>query len=163
MLTQGRSEKSSSIYNTEVLTQIFKEEGKDLFDARSASLGHTLQGGVPSPLDRTRAARLSLKCMQFLEQHAVPNAQSAKGKRSYSKATAAMIAIVGSKIVYATMDEVKEVTDMKRRKGTNEWWRSIKPLAEVSLTSLFHVFCLHKGMWLTWTQGHGWTIWIGSQ
>lgn len=70
--------------------------------------------------------------MQFLEKHAVPNAQSAKGKRQYSKATAAMIAIRGSKIVYATMDEVKEVTDMKLRKGTNEWWRSIKPLAEVS-------------------------------
>lgn len=146
--TRDRSEKSSSIYNTEVLTQIFKEEGKDLFDARSASLGHTLQGGVPSPLDRTRAARLSLKCMQFLEQHATPNAQSAKGKRPYSKATAAMIAIVGSKIVYATMDEVKQVTDMKRRKGTNEWWRSIKPLAEVRLvfSTLFScIFCRGRG------------------
>lgn len=128
----GRSEKSSSIYNTEVLTKILKEEGKDLFDARSASLGHTLQGGVPSPLDRTRAARLSLKCMQFLEEHATPNAQAAKGKRQYSKQTAAMIAIRGRKIVYATMDEVKQVTDMRLRKGKDEWWRSIKPLAEVS-------------------------------
>lgn len=127
-----RSEKSSSIYNTDVLTKILKEEGKDLFDARSASLGHTLQGGVPSPLDRTRAARLSLKCMQFLEEHGTPNAQSAKGKRQYSKQTAAMIAIRGRKIVYATMDEVVAVTDMKLRKGKDEWWASIKPLAEVS-------------------------------
>lgn len=130
-----RSEKSSSIYNTDVLTKIFKEEGKDLFDARSASLGHTLQGGVPSPLDRTRAARLSLKCMQFLEQHAVPNAQAAKGKRQYSKQTAAMIAIRGRKIVYATMDEVRDVTDMKLRKGKDEWWAHIKPLAEVRRSS----------------------------
>jgi 6-phosphofructokinase 1 len=70
--------------------------------------------------------------MQFLEEHATPNAQSAKGKKSYSKQTAAMIAIRGRKIVYATMDEVKAKADMKLRKGKDEWWRSIKPLAEVS-------------------------------
>lgn len=131
----GRSEKSSNIYNTDVLTKILKEEGKDLFDARSASLGHTLQGGVPSPLDRTRAARLSLKCMQFLEKHATPNAQSAKGKKTYSKETAAMIAIRGSEIIYPTMDEVKAKADMKLRKGRDEWWRSIKDLAEVCRVS----------------------------
>ncbi|ORY30350.1 6-phosphofructokinase [Naematelia encephala] len=126
-----KSEKSSHIYTTETLTKIFKEEGKEIFDARSASLGHTLQGGVPSPLDRTRAARLSLRCMQFLEEHAVPNAQHLKGKRHYSIDTACMIAIRGSKVVYANMDEVLKVTDMKLRRGTDEWWADIKRLAEV--------------------------------
>ncbi len=126
-----KSEKSSAIYNTETLTKILKEEGKDLFDARSASLGHTLQGGVPSPLDRTRAARLSLRCMQFLEQNATPRSEIVKGKRKYSKQTAAMIAIRGSGIVYATMEEVLARTDMERRTGTGEWWSDIKNLAEV--------------------------------
>ena len=69
--------------------------------------------------------------MQFLEKHATPNAQSAKGKKSYSKETAAMIAIRGSEIIYPTMDEVKAKADMKLRKGRDEWWRSIKDLAEV--------------------------------
>jgi 6-phosphofructokinase 1 len=69
--------------------------------------------------------------MQFLEKHAVPNAQSLKGKRKYSTETAAMIAIRGSKIVYATMDEVKKHTDMKLRRGKDEWWLDIKFLAEV--------------------------------
>jgi 6-phosphofructokinase 1 len=119
------------VYTTETLTKILKEEGKDLFDARSASLGHTLQGGVPSPLDRTRAARLSLRCMQFLEEHAVPNAQSQKGKRKYSSDTAVMIAIVGSKIVYANMEEVLKHSDMKLRRGKNVWWEGLKRLAEV--------------------------------
>ncbi|WWC59514.1 6-phosphofructokinase [Kwoniella dejecticola CBS 10117] len=134
-----KSEKSSTIYTTEVLTKIFKEEGKELFDARSASLGHTMQGGTPSPMDRTRAARLSLRCMQFLEKHATPNAQSShrsgpKGvhhKRTYSTETATMIAIRGSKIVYATMDEVLKHTDMKLRRGKDEWWSDIKRLAEI--------------------------------
>ncbi|WVQ69303.1 6-phosphofructokinase [Kwoniella botswanensis] len=137
-----KSEKSSSIYTTEVLTKIFKEEGKELFDARSASLGHTMQGGTPSPMDRTRAARLALRCMQFLEQHAVPNSQTssithrggsgAKHKKpSYSTETATMIAIRGSKIVYATMEEVLKHTDMKLRRGKDEWWSDIKRLAEI--------------------------------
>ena len=69
--------------------------------------------------------------MQFLEQHSVPNAQSQKGKRKFSKDTAAMIAIRGSSIVYADMDEVMKHTDMKLRRGTDEWWSDIKRLAEV--------------------------------
>ncbi|OXH03923.1 6-phosphofructokinase, partial [Cryptococcus neoformans] len=136
-----KAEKSSSVYTTETLTKIFKEEGKDLFDARSASLGHTLQGGVPSPLDRTRAARLSLRCMQFLEEHASPNSQASHhkpksaahthaGGKSFPKDTAAMIAIIGSKVVYATMEDVLKVTDMKLRRGTDEWWSDCKLLAE---------------------------------
>ena len=51
-----------------MITDMFKEEGGKLFDSRSASLGHTLQGGIPSPLDRARAVRLALKCMAFVEQ-----------------------------------------------------------------------------------------------
>ncbi|KAL7420027.1 6-phosphofructokinase, alpha subunit [Cryptotrichosporon argae] len=128
-----KSEKASSTYSTELLTKILKEEGHDLFDARSASLGHTLQGGVPSPLDRTRAARLALRCMQFLELHATPNAQTQR-KRALppaTTATAAMIAIQGSQVKFASMDEVLAVTDMKRRRGKHVWWRDIKKLAEV--------------------------------
>jgi 6-phosphofructokinase 1 len=41
-----------------------------------------------------------------------------------------MIAIRGSKIVYATMDEVVADTDMKLRRGKNQWWAGIKDLAE---------------------------------
>ncbi|KAG9225066.1 hypothetical protein CCMSSC00406_0008770 [Pleurotus cornucopiae] len=63
-----RSEQASSVYTTEFITKMLKEEGGSLFDSRSASLGHTLQGGIPSPIDRARAVRLSLKCMSFLER-----------------------------------------------------------------------------------------------
>lgn len=69
--------------------------------------------------------------MQFLEEHAVPNAQSARGKRNYNKQTAVMIAIRGSRIVYATVDEVAAHTDFKLRRGKDEWWADIKPLAEM--------------------------------
>ena len=41
-----------------------------------------------------------------------------------------MIAIVSSKIKMATMDEVAKHTDMKLRRGKDEWWTGIKGLAE---------------------------------
>ncbi len=68
LLTSQRNEAASQVYKTDVITKIIKEEGRDLFDSRSASLGHTLQGGIPSPLDRARAVRLSLKSMAFIER-----------------------------------------------------------------------------------------------
>lgn len=69
--------------------------------------------------------------MQFLEQHAVPNAQSQRGKRQYSPETAVMIAIRGSQIVLATVEEVSRHTDFKLRRGKDEWWADIKGLAEM--------------------------------
>lgn len=121
------------MYTTDVITKIYKDEGSELFDARSASLGHTLQGGVPSPIDRTRAARLSLLAMQFLEKHGQPNAQAyhPRKKSEPKTETAAMIAIRGSKIVYAPMDEVLKHTDMQKRRGDNTWWSGVKELVEV--------------------------------
>ncbi len=120
------------MYTTDLITKILKEEGRDLFDARSASLGHTLQGGTPSPLDRTRAARLSLKCMQFLEEHATPRAHAHSKRPTAPKPeSATSITIQGSQIVFATVDEVLKATDMKNRRGKSTWWRDLKDLAEM--------------------------------
>lgn len=68
--------------------------------------------------------------MQFLEQHATPNAQSVRGKRKYSKETAVMIAIRGSRIEHVTMDTVSAHTNFKLRRGKDEWWGDLKALAE---------------------------------
>jgi 6-phosphofructokinase 1 len=136
-LVDCRSEKSSKVYTTEVMTNILKEEGKDLFDARSASLGHTLQGGTPSPLDRTRAARLTLRCMQFLEEHAVSPSQksSYKGRNkvptSNTPQSAASITIQGSQIIFAPVADVLKAADMKNRRGKETWWKEMKALAEL--------------------------------
>lgn len=141
-----RNEKSSSVYTTELITNILKEEGGELFDSRSASLGHTLQGGVPSPLDRARAVRLSSKCIQFLESHHKPReaAPSTTGGGTRRKATlsgfpadayvresAAVITIQGSRIVFAPVEDVLAQTDMKNRRGKTTWWKDIRELVEL--------------------------------
>ena len=125
-----RSEASSSIYTTEVITKILKEEGGSLFDSRSASLGHTLQGGIPSPLDRARAVRLTMKCMHFLEKHSATLKALPEKQRKASKDSAAVITMQGASIVFAPVAQVLEHTDLKNRRGTGVWWQDLKYLAE---------------------------------
>lgn len=62
---------SQSTYTTDVLSSIFHEEGKGLFDSRTATLGHLQQGGVPSPLDRIRAMRMAVSCAEWIEANAL--------------------------------------------------------------------------------------------
>ncbi|CDZ97071.1 6-phosphofructokinase [Phaffia rhodozyma] len=134
-----RNEKSSSVYNTELITDILKEEGGALFDARSASLGHTLQGGIPSPLDRARAVRLSTRCIQFLEKHhlarktktGLHKARHDEPSPEYVNESAAVITIQGSKIIFAPVEDVLKETDMKKRRGKHPWWADIRALVEL--------------------------------
>ncbi|GAC71954.1 pyrophosphate-dependent phosphofructo-1-kinase [Moesziomyces antarcticus T-34] len=135
-----RNEKSSDVFTTEVITKILKEEGNSLFDARSASLGHTLQGGVPSPLDRVRATRLALKCCEFLEAEALKQRSSSStsskigagaSEKSYSDQTAVMITIQGSTICFTSATEMARNADMKNRRGKTAWWHEFKALVEL--------------------------------
>jgi len=125
-----RNEKASDIYTTEFITKILKEEGGSLFDSRSASLGHTLQGGIPSPMDRARAVRLSMKCMGFLEEQSTQLKKMKDHSRKHIRHSAAVITIQGSSIVFAPVTEVVEHADMKNRRGIDAWWLGLKDLAE---------------------------------
>ena len=112
-----------------MLTKMFQEEGDKLFDARCASLGHTLQGGVPSPLDRARAVRLSLKGMAFIEKHHEMLSKQLK-TRSAEPESAAVITIQSSSIKWVPVQEMVQHADMKNRRGKTAWWHDVVLLVE---------------------------------
>ncbi|EEB97201.1 hypothetical protein MPER_03527 [Moniliophthora perniciosa FA553] len=125
-----RNEVASQVYTTDVITKMFKEEGGSLFDSRSASLGHTLQGGVPSPMDRARAVRLSLKCMTFIEkQHEILMKQPAKTRHALPD-SAAVITIQRSSVEWVPVQEMVGQADMQNRRGKDAWWEGMKELVE---------------------------------
>jgi 6-phosphofructokinase 1 len=115
-----------------MITKMLQEEGGTLFDARSASLGHTLQGGIPSPMDRARAARLSLKCMAFLELHHEKIQKSANGHKSRHAPpeSAAIITIQTSSVKMVPVQEMVQHADMTNRRGKEAWWSGAKDLEE---------------------------------
>ena len=124
-----RSEKASKTYTTEVVSNIFAEEGKDLFDSRLVSLGHTLQGGVPSPRDRTRAIRLTVKCIDFLEAH---HLRKLAGQPVESfEPDIATVAVEGPGIRFVGIKEMLAASNMKDRRGKAWWWADIKDLIDM--------------------------------
>jgi len=61
-----RSEHADPYYTTPFLVSLYEKEGGDLFDARPSILGHTQQGGRPSPFDRIQANRLAAVALEQL-------------------------------------------------------------------------------------------------
>ncbi|KAI0359832.1 6-phosphofructokinase [Trametes cingulata] len=125
-----RNEVASEVYTTEVITKMFKEEGGSLFDSRSAALGHTLQGGIPSPLDRARAVRLSLKCMAFLERHHEELLKQQARSKQAPPESAAIITIQGTSVQWVPVQDMVEHADMKNRRGKHSWWEGHRELVE---------------------------------
>ena len=113
-----------------MIQKMLQEEGGKLFDSRSASLGHTLQGGIPSPIDRARAVRLSLKCMVFLEQHHEALRRQPEFQRKAPPESAAVITIQGTRVILTPVRDMAQHADMKNRRGKSSWWEGLKPLAE---------------------------------
>lgn len=67
-----RNEFCSDTYSAEVMSKIFEEEAEGSFDCRWVSLGHIVQGGRPSPLDRIRGTRLAVMAVNYLESFLCP-------------------------------------------------------------------------------------------
>jgi len=111
------SEGASSVYSTTVLTKMFQEEGAHLFEARFASLGHTLQGFVPSAIDRSRAVRLSFKYMAFIEKHVEMRHKT----RCVGPESAAIITIQSGSIKWVPVQEMVPHADTANRRGKSAW------------------------------------------
>ncbi|KAI0783672.1 6-phosphofructokinase [Abortiporus biennis] len=125
-----RNEVASDVYTTEMITKMFKEEGGKLFDSRSASLGHTLQGGIPSPLDRARAVRLSLKCMSFIEHHHDLLLKQPGKSKVAPPESAAVIVIRGSHVKWVPVQDMVPHADMVNRRGKENSWSKTTELVE---------------------------------
>lgn len=130
ILSLYRNEKASMVYTTDMITKMFKEEGGLLFDSRSASLGHTLQGGVPSPLDRAYGVRFALKSMAFIERHHEQLREKKFKARQAGPDSAAVITVRSAAIKWVPVREMVEHADMKNRRGKSTWWGKNKELAE---------------------------------
>ena len=80
-----RNEFCSDTYSAEVMSKIFEEEAEGSFDCRWVSLGHIVQGGRPSPLDRIRATRLAVMAVNYIEAFLCPERLSDGLSAQYSK------------------------------------------------------------------------------
>lgn len=123
-----RNENASTTYTTEVIANMIKEESHGRFESRFAIPGHVQQGGTPSPMDRVRAVRLAVRCVQFLEGYT--------GKSSEEIVTdetsMSVIGIKGASVVFGSMARLeKEETNWKDRRPLDEAWLSLRSVVDV--------------------------------
>ncbi|KAI9721082.1 MAG: hypothetical protein M1812_002563 [Candelaria pacifica] len=123
-----RNEHASETYTTELIANIIRDEAKGRFESRFAVPGHVQQGGTPSPMDRVRAVRLAVKCMQDIEQKVgVTGEELMKDKMS-----ASVIGIRGASVVFSPMETLEEEeTHWKERRPKDEFWLGLKGVVDV--------------------------------
>jgi 6-phosphofructokinase 1 len=102
---------------------MIKAEAKGRFESRAAVPGHFQQGGKPSPMDRIRALRMALKCMQHVETYA----DMSPDEIAADDMSTVVFGIQGSDVVFTALagkDGLEETdTNWEQRRPKNEFWR----------------------------------------
>jgi 6-phosphofructokinase 1 len=123
-----RNEQASDTYTTEVIANMIRTAAKGRFESRHSVPGHVQQGGTPSPMDRVRAVRLAVKCMQHLEEYA----GQTKDQIAADPKSAAVIGFKGASVIISDMERLEaEETDWKDRRPKNEFWIGLRATVDM--------------------------------
>ncbi|KAK0390821.1 hypothetical protein NLU13_0324 [Sarocladium strictum] len=122
------NEKSSKVYDAKLIASIIREEAHDRFESRESIPGHVQQGGVPSPMDRCRAVRLAIKCIQHLEDYG----RGAHDRVKKDAGSAAVIGIQGSEVVFTPVKDLEEqATDWPNRRPKMAYWIEMRHVVDI--------------------------------
>ncbi|QEL62265.1 6-phosphofructokinase subunit beta [Candidozyma auris] len=131
-----KSTNASKVLTTEVLAEIFKSESDGVFDTKTAIPGHVQQGGLPSPVDRTRATRFAVKAVQFIEDNSdvISNYRDeldfAIDDKQLSD-TAAVLGIVSSHLRFQSIRQLYDFeTEVGRRMPKRIHWARAREIAD---------------------------------
>ncbi|KAK3372017.1 phosphofructokinase-domain-containing protein [Podospora didyma] len=122
------NEKASKVYNAKLIAEILRDEAHGRFESREGIPGHMQQGGVPSPMDRCRAVRLSIRCIQQLEQYG----RNVHNKVKADPMSASVIGIKGASVVFTPIKTLEEEeTDWPNRRPKAAYWLGMKEVVDI--------------------------------
>lgn len=115
-----RSERAETFYTTDLLRAVFEKEGGDEFEVFEAILGHTQQGGNPSPFDRIQATRLAARSVDFLAEQA-----------GSAVPAAVLLGLRRGEVVLYDIDGVPGLVASNARRPAEQWWLDLRPIGRV--------------------------------
>lgn len=122
------NERSSKVYSAKLVADIIREEAHNRFEARDSIPGHVQQGGVPSPMDRCRAVRLAIKCIQHLEQFG----RGAHNRVKKDPTSSAVIGIKTASVMFTSVEQLEETdTDWPNRRPRDAFWLDMKQAVDM--------------------------------
>lgn len=119
-----RNNTSSQNFTTDVLDSIYSEEGRGVFDVRTITLGHTQQGGAPSPYDRSYATKCGYKASKVIIKHL--NDTSTQNSNFCQ-----MICMNRKKMSLKDVPVLTETFDTKKRRPLHQWWLSLLSIQRI--------------------------------
>lgn len=131
-----KSSNASKTLTPQVLADIIRAECHGEFDTKTAIPGHVQQGGIPSPIDRTRADRFAIKAVQFIEDH-VECMQKIRYELDFPlddaelQATAAVLGVKGSHLKFTSIRRLYDFeTELGRRMPKKVFWTRTREIAD---------------------------------
>jgi 6-phosphofructokinase 1 len=113
-----RSERADQYYTTDFLVRLFEKESGDIFDVRRCVLGHTQQGGRPSPFDRIQATRLTARALNYLIE------QSAN-----DLAPAVCIGRQAGQIHFTSLSYFPDLVELHAQRPREQSWFELRQIA----------------------------------
>jgi len=114
------SEHADPVYTTDFMRALFEREGGDLFDVRTAILGHIQQGGDPSPFDRIQATRLASASVEYLIDQA-----------SGGDPVSAFIGLKRGRPRFTPLVEFPDLVQSGVHRPKEQAWLALRPIARV--------------------------------
>mgnify|MGYP003362676316 CR=1 FL=1 len=141
MVKSGRllikSANASDVMSAKVMAQIISSEAHGRFDAKTAVPGHIQQGGVPSPIDRTRAARFAIRAVTFLEDHYddIASSQDELGEFIDSQTVSGTACVLGVESSHVKFESIRKLYDYESECGKRSrrriFWKDIREIADM--------------------------------
>jgi 6-phosphofructokinase 1 len=118
------SERADASYTTDFLVTLFAKESQGLFDVRRCVLGHTQQGGRPSPYDRIQATRLTARALDYIIE------QSAN-----DLAPAVCVGRRTGEIHFTSLAYFPDLVEVAAQRPREQQWRSLVEVASAVANS----------------------------
>ena len=114
-----RNEYCNAVYDTRFMWRLFAEEGRGVFEARYAILGHLQQGGDPSPFDRIQATRLATKCLDYIYE---------QGQQA--EPAGAFIGLRAGQVQFTPLAQFPSMMDAVTARPREQWWLALLPVMQ---------------------------------
>lgn len=133
-----RNENCSANYDVTFMKNLFEEEGKPDprkpnqmdFSVRCNVLGHLLQGGAPSPLDRVRGSRLGAGAVKYLIRQMSRRTKDGMVRTMEDDS----VCVIGIRNTHECATPIKDLipmTDFHFRVPVQNWWLPVTSLIRV--------------------------------
>ncbi|KAI5956222.1 PFK1 [Candida jiufengensis] len=129
-----RNEQASSVYTTELIADIIRENANKRFETRTAIPGHVQQGYTPTAYDRVTAIKFALKSMEFLEEwnNCTDKTEIKIDDAEVERHNAVVIGIHGDSTEFTSVRHLYvNEADVKLRKGKTVHWRNMIEIGDM--------------------------------